>query len=115
MALAEERQQVMFAQAEEFDVFHHHHLIEVNSEEGSVHYFGKVGLVAAGEILHRALPALRGPGQTFPGGIFTQQTEHLGHIARDLTLMGSRHLYKSFLLHLVSNSKVFLAVSEMRT
>ena len=68
VALAEERQQVMLAQAVEVDVAHDHHLAIIDAEERAVQHLVDVGVVAAREKLQRRLdalaacaPALRAP------------------------------------------------------
>ena len=69
VALAEERQQVVLAQAVEIDVLHDDHLVVVDREERVVEDFVDVGRVAAGQECERLLdaqrrpqPALREPG-----------------------------------------------------
>src|SRR6266850_6205751 len=48
MGLAEEREQVVFAKTEEFNVLHHHHFIVRNAKGGAVQKVVDVLMIAAG-------------------------------------------------------------------
>ena len=59
VALAEERQQVMLAQAVEVDVLDDHHLAIIDREQRVVEHLVDVGVVSAGQKLERLLDPLR--------------------------------------------------------
>src|SRR4051812_18486063 len=104
----------MFAETVEFNVLHYNHFIEIDGEESPIHHFVEISLVAAGEVFHGALPALGSSRQTLARRIFAQHTKHVRHAAGDLASVRG-HFYDCFWFHFVSSSKLFLAVSEMRT
>ena len=77
VALAEERQQVVLAQAVEVDVLHDHHLAVIDGEQRVVEDFVDVHAVAAREELEGLLDALRGVQQPFAAGIFSELGQEL--------------------------------------
>ena len=77
MALAEERQQVVLAQAVEIDVLHDHHLAVVDGEQGVVEHFVDVHVVAAREELEGLFDALRGIQQPLAARIFSELGKEL--------------------------------------
>ena len=89
MRLAEKRQHVMFAQAEKFDVLHHHHFIVVDAEGRAVEDVIHVLVVAAGEKFQRFFETLRRFAQPFAIRIFTDQTDNFAHVTCDLTRINS--------------------------
>src|SRR5258708_13446791 len=70
VALSEEREQMVFAEAEELDVLHHLHLVIADAEGGAVQDALGVLMVAAGEKLERVLETLRGLAQALALGVF---------------------------------------------
>ena len=63
--LAEKRQQVVLAHAEELDVLHHHHFVIRNAECRSIENIFRVLQIAAGEELKRFFEALGRFAQAF--------------------------------------------------
>ena len=88
--LAEERQQVVLAHAEELDVLHDHHLVVLHVEQSPVDDLVDVHRVAAGEELQRPLGAQRRAHQAFALGIFTQLAEDFPHRCGDFAFAGQR-------------------------
>ena len=72
MNLAEERQQMVLAHAEEFDVAHHHHLVVLYFVQRAVEHLLDIGSVAAGEELERLIDALGRAPQALAAGILAQ-------------------------------------------
>src|SRR4029434_7855648 len=66
MTLAEERQQMMLAEAVEIDVLHDDHLAVVDREEGVVEDVVDVGVVAARQELERLFHPYGRPAHTPP-------------------------------------------------
>src|ERR1700694_1729739 len=83
VGLAEERQQVVFAEAEEFDVLHDDHLVVGHTESRAVQYMVQVQVVTAGQILESFLEALRRFSQAFAIGILSDDLDDLAHVAGD--------------------------------
>src|SRR5260370_2273038 len=81
VGLAEERQKVMFAEAEEFDVLHDDHLIVGHTKRSAVQYMIQVQVVTAGQILERFLESLRRLAQPFAIGILSEDLDDLAHVA----------------------------------
>ena len=77
VALAEERQQVVLAQAVEIDVLHDHHLAVFDGEQRVVEDFVDVHAVAAREELERLFDALRGIQEPFAARIFSELGKEL--------------------------------------
>ena len=77
MALAEERQQVVLAQAVEIDVLHDHHLAVVDGEQGVVEHFVDVHAVAAREELEGFFDALRSVEEPLAARIFSELGQEL--------------------------------------
>ena len=77
VALAEERQQVVLAQAVEIDVLHDHHLAVVDGEQCVVEDFVDVHAVAAREELERLFDALGGVEEPFAARIFSELGKEL--------------------------------------
>lgn len=50
MTFAEEREQVMFAEAEHFDILYDHHFVVGHIEHGSIQQLIRILLVTAGQI-----------------------------------------------------------------
>src|SRR6266446_3305332 len=81
MGFAEERQEVVFAEAEEFDVFNDDHLVVGHAERRAVQYMIDVQVVTAGQILERFLETLRRLAQPFAIGILSDDLDDLAHVA----------------------------------
>ena len=77
VALAEERQQVVLAQAVEVDVLDDHHLAVIDGEQRVVEDFVDVHVVAAREELEGLFDALRGVEQPFAARIFSELGKEL--------------------------------------
>ena len=77
MALAEERQQVVLAQAVEVDVLDDHHLVIIDGEQRVVEHLVDVGAVPAGQKLVRLLHPLRRVAQSFARRIFAEVRQQL--------------------------------------
>ena len=105
----------MLAQTEKFDVLYHHHFVELHREQRAVDHFLDAGVVAAGQVADGLLVALRRAGQALARGVFAQHSKHVFHARGDASASRRNDFDDRFLLHLVSSSNVFLAVSEMRT
>lgn len=76
---AEERQHVVFAEAEHFDVFDDDHFVVGDGEECAFEQsFGVFG-VAAGEKLHGFVNALGSSSKAFAGRVFAEADEHFLH------------------------------------
>ena len=86
VGLAEERQQVVLAQAEEFDVFHDDHFVVGDGKRGAVHDGIEILVIAAGEKLQRLFKTLRGLAQTLAVRIFPDERNHFAHQIRDALL-----------------------------
>src|SRR5579863_7923146 len=70
---------MVFAQAEKFDVFHHHHLVIVHAEGGAVQHRIQILVIAAGKKFQRFLKTLRRLAQSFAVRIFADQRDYLAH------------------------------------
>jgi hypothetical protein len=89
VALPEERQQVMLAQAVEIDVLHDDHLVIVDREQSVVQYFVDVGAVAAGQKRERLLNARRRTNQPLASRVFPELSQQLANqILHPSILMG---------------------------
>src|SRR5688572_10070465 len=77
VAFAEERQQVMLAEAVHVDVAHHHHFIVGNVEERAVDDFVHVRAVPARQKAERLLDATRRLGEALAVGVLTKRGEQL--------------------------------------
>src|SRR5216684_3709696 len=83
VGLAEKRQQVVFAEAEEFDVLHDDHLVVGHAERRAVQYMIDVQVVTAGQILERFFETLRRLAQPFAIGILSDELDDFAHVAGD--------------------------------
>ena len=77
VALAEERQQVVLAQAVEVDVLDDHHLAVIDGEQGVVEDLVDVHVVAARQELERLFDALRRIQQSLTARIFSELGQEL--------------------------------------
>ena len=77
MALAEERQHVMLAEAVEIDVLHDDHFAIVHREQRIVEDRIDIGVVAAGEELQRFLDALRSPDEPLSSRVLAELDQEL--------------------------------------
>ena len=75
VALAEERQQVVLAQAVEVDVLHDHHLAVVDGEQRIVEHGVDVRVVSARQESERLLDPCRRPEQPFAIRVFAKLHE----------------------------------------
>lgn len=75
MAAAEEGQEMVLAQAEDFDVAHDHHLVVVHGEAGLVEQSLEVHFDPGGEELHGPGVALGSAAQPFAVGVFAEPLE----------------------------------------
>ena len=116
--LAEERQHVVLAHAEELDVLHHHHLVVLHFVERAVDDLVDVHAVAAGQEL--AAPCRRAPAcRARPSrvGIFAQLRQHLADQRREdrLFRLRAHHFHDCFIrFHRPSLQRCCAAVSAMR-
>src|SRR5712692_9521939 len=83
VGLAEKRQQVMFAETEEFDVLHDDHFVVGHAERRAVQYMIQIQVVPTGQILERFLVTLRRLAQPFAIGILSDDLDDLAHVAGD--------------------------------
>src|SRR6266851_3594067 len=83
MGFAEEGQEVVFAEAEEFDVFNDDHLVVGHAERRAVQYMIDVQVVTAGQIFERFLETLRRLAQPFAIGILSDDLDNFAHVAGD--------------------------------
>src|ERR1700722_7085327 len=74
--LAEKWQQVMFAEAEHFNVFDDDHLVVADGEERAFEQGLRIFLVSLSEEPHGFMHALGGCGEAFAFGVFTEADEH---------------------------------------
>ena len=79
MNFAEERQHVVLAQTEHLDVFHDHHLVVGDGEEGVLEHRLWVFVIATREKLECLVHPSRRAQQTFALGIFIETDEHFSH------------------------------------
>ena len=86
MRLAEKRKQVMFAQAEEFDVLDHHHFVIGHAERRAIQHGIQILVIPAGEELEGLLETFRCLAQSFAIRIFTDQGNHLADQIGNLLL-----------------------------
>src|SRR5208337_245749 len=77
--LAKERQKVVLAQAEHFDVFHDHHLVVADREQRLAQERFRVVLVALDEKLHGLVHARGCARKAFAIGIFAEADKHFAH------------------------------------
>ena len=77
VALAEKREQVMFAQTIHVNVPDNDHLVVLNGEQGPVEHVLNVFVIAFGKKLERLGHARRGVLQAAPLGIFPEYRQHL--------------------------------------
>src|SRR5688572_8433595 len=77
VALAEERQQVVLAQAVEIDVLHDHHLTVIDGEQGVVEHFIDIHAVAAREEREGLFDALWGVEKPLAAWIFSERGQEL--------------------------------------
>src|SRR5487761_94683 len=75
MASAEERKQVMLAQAIHFDVLDDHHFVIAHAEHRTIQKFLRVLSVTAGEKTQSLVKTLGSPAQSFAIGILTEQDD----------------------------------------
>lgn len=73
MSLADERQQMVFAQRIQLDVANQHHLVVGGLEDGAVDDLGDVLFVTLRQELHRARRAVRRAQQAFAVGVLAQR------------------------------------------
>ncbi|MOA08192.1 hypothetical protein D3C78_1279380 [compost metagenome] len=78
MGLADERQQVVFAQRIQLDVLHQHHFAVVGAEQRVVGDFLQRLLVALAEVLHGLGGTLGRVEQAFAGGVLAELAENGG-------------------------------------
>src|SRR6266850_4535775 len=83
MGLAEEREQVVFAEAEELNIFHDDHLVVGDAEGGAVEKVVNVLMIATGEKLEGLFEALRGLAQSLAIRVFANQFDDFAHMAGD--------------------------------
>src|SRR5229473_3689660 len=83
MGLAEERQQMVFAETEEFDVLHDDHLVVGHAERRAIQYMIQVQVVTAGQILESFLETLRRLAQPFAIRVLSDDLDDLAHVASD--------------------------------
>ena len=76
MDLAEERQHVVLAEAEDLDVFDDNHLVVVHGEERAFEQGFGVFLISLGEELHRFVHAFGGGGEAFALRVFAKADDH---------------------------------------
>src|ERR1019366_7603989 len=126
--LAEERQHVVLAHAEELDVPHNHHLVVFHVVQRAVYQLADVHLVAARQEFEGLVHAFRGFLQAFALRIFHQHRQHFLHQRSHVRLLLPRmnHFHDRFirfhgpslkrlLVQTALTSKMFRAVSAMRT
>src|SRR5471032_738419 len=77
MGLADERQQVMFAQRVQLDVLDDHHLVVVGGEQCAVDDFLDALRIAMTQVLHGLGCAFWGIQQTFAVRVFSQANKNL--------------------------------------
>src|ERR1700674_2632484 len=83
VGFAKERQQVVFAEAEELDVLHNDHFVVGHAEGRTVQYMIQVLVVAAGQKLQSLLKTLRCLAQTFAIRILSDYLDDFAHVAGD--------------------------------
>ena len=83
VSLAEERKNMVFAKAEEFDVLDDDHFIVRHGKRGAVQHMVQILVIAAGQKLQRFFETLRRLAQPFAIGIFTDQLDDFSHVAGD--------------------------------
>src|SRR5258708_2300133 len=83
VGLAEERQKMVFAETEEFDVLHDDHLVVGHAERGAVQYMVQVQVVTAGQILESFLESLRRLAQPFAIRVLSDDLDDFAHVAGD--------------------------------
>ena len=81
VALAKKRQQVVFAEAEELDVFHNHHFVIGNAKRGAIEDVLRVLVVAAGQKFQRLFITFRRLAQAFAIGVFADQFDNFADVA----------------------------------
>jgi hypothetical protein len=77
MAPAEERQEMVLAEAVEVDVLDDHHFAVINREKRVVQHLVDVGRVSARQELERVLDPLGSVDQAFPIGVLPEAGEQL--------------------------------------
>ena len=80
MAFAEEREQMVFAKAEDFDILDDHHFIVSHIEHGSIQQLIGILFVTAGQVPQRGIDALRCLHQSVAGGIFAQLRQDVAYL-----------------------------------
>ena len=83
MALAEKRQQMVLAEAEEFDVLHDHDLIVGNAEGRAVENIFRILVITAGQEFQRLFVAFRRFTKAFAIRVFPDQLDDLANVAGD--------------------------------
>src|SRR6267143_681797 len=83
MGLAEERQQVVFAEAEEFDVLHDNHFVVGHAERRAIQYMIQVQVVTAGQIFESFLETLRRLAQPFAIRMLSDDLDNFAPVAGD--------------------------------
>ena len=96
--LAEKGQQMMFAEAEEFDILDDHHLVILHAEERVVDDLLDILRVTAGEVFQCLVGALGRTQKAFPSRVLTEPSQDFGHKRgnRNLPCFWGHHLYDSF-------------------
>jgi hypothetical protein len=99
--LAVKRQQVVFAQAEEFDILHHHHLVVLHLVERAIEKLLNIGAVSAGEELEGLVHALGSAQQAVASGVLAQFREDLPDLRNEIgncsSLLGTHHHFTTAL------------------
>src|SRR5258708_32126833 len=83
VGLAEERQQVMFAQAKKLDVLHNHHFVVGHAKRRAVQDMIQVLVITAGQILQSFLETLWRLAQPFAIRILADDLDDFAHVARN--------------------------------
>src|ERR1700730_221113 len=83
VGFSEKRQQVVLAEAEEFDVLYQHHLVIADAERCSVEEVVYVLMIAAGQEFQRLFITLGCLTESFALGIFADKLDDLAHVAGD--------------------------------
>src|SRR5580698_673514 len=87
VALAEKRQQMVLAQAEELNVLYHHHFVIGNAEGRAVEDVLRVLEVTAGQEFQRLFIALGSLAQAFAVRVFTDEFDDFTNVAGNSALV----------------------------
>ena len=79
VAFAVERQEMVFAQAEEVDIPDHHHLVIFDREQSAVQDLVHIFEIPFGQEAKGLINALRGSQQSLAGRIFSKGKQNLFH------------------------------------